>query len=86
MFVFTIQPVASLRLGDESLAYKLGMQAAISSFIFQLPGLLLLFEIHAADPATSHAFFSSSPPASSSTAGHFRRVAARMAGGSVVYL
>ena len=46
-------PVLTAALGDEFLAVKLGLQAAISSFIFQLPGILLLLEIHAAEPPAS---------------------------------
>lgn len=52
-------PVLTAALGDEALAFKLGLQAAISSFIFQLPGILLLLEIHVADPASSSVFVSS---------------------------
>lgn len=73
-------PVLTSALGDETFALKLGLQAAISSFIFQLPGILLLLEIHAADPATSSSTFSSSSSSSDASAGgYFRRVAARMA-------
>ena len=41
-------PVLTAALGDEKRAFRLALQAAISSFIFQLPGILLLLETHAA--------------------------------------
>ena len=43
-------PVLTAALGDQNLAFRLALQAAISSFIFQLPGILLLLETHAATP------------------------------------
>jgi len=40
-------PVLTAALRDETLAVKFSLQAAISSFIFQLPGVLVLLETHA---------------------------------------
>ena len=39
-------PTLSATFGDEGFAFRLGLQASMSSFIFQLPGILLLLETH----------------------------------------
>lgn len=52
-------PVLTAALGDQNLAFRLALQAAISSFIFQLPGILLLLETHA---ATSRVLGPDAPP------------------------